>query len=161
MTDYRYSTISTMTNDTARKSNGSTISSASLTQVSDISDEPRTTEKANATGSSQTSVKDTTASGQISTTDVIVEVASDTDGNKLPPLLIPPTTHKSMSSSEDDSPPPLPSSEPPALDEDTFKFQSGKTPTSYRMAGNFHGAQIFMGFKFLWILCALLIHKNY
>lgn len=123
--NYRFSTISALTNDTVdtgRKSTGSSISSTSLTHVSDISDEPTTTQKANATGSSQTSVRDTT-SGQISTTDVVLEVSSDTNVNKPPPLFI---SSASRKSSDDDSPPPLPSSEPPALDDDTFKFQSGK-----------------------------------
>ena len=116
--DYRLSTISTMTNDTAHKSIGSTISSTSLTRVSDISDEPKITEKADAISNSQVSVKEAT-SGQISTTDVILEVSSDTK----PPLLpISPVPHPSHS--DDDSPPPLPSSEPPDLDEDTGTLNS-------------------------------------
>lgn len=118
--DYRMSTISTMTNDT-----GSTISSTSLTQVSDISDEPKITQNANVTSSSQASVKADT-SGQISTTDVILEeVALDTKKTKAPSFPISPMRH---SSSDEGSPPPLPSSEPPALDDDTFnnKFQFGK-----------------------------------
>lgn len=111
-----------MTNDTARKSTGSTISSTSLTRVSDISDEPKITEKVDTTSNSQVSVKDTT-SGQISTTDVILEVSSGKNENKPPPLLpISPVPHPSHS--DDDSPPPLPSSEPPDLDEDTGTLNS-------------------------------------
>ena len=121
--NYRISTISIMTNDTGRKSTSS-ISSTSLTQVSDISDEPKITQNANATSNSQTSIKADTTSGQISTTDVILEVASDANENKTPSFPISPMRR---SSSDEESPPPLPSSEPPALDDDTFnnKFQYG------------------------------------
>ena len=125
-----------MTNDTARKSIGSTISSTSLTHVSDISDELKITEKADATSNSQASVKDAT-SGQISTTDVILEVSSNE--NKPPSLPILPVPHKHLSSSDDDSPPPLPSSEPPELNDDTGTFntelQSGKILTKYFTTG--------------------------
>ena len=130
--NYRFSTITTMTNDTARKSNGSTISSTSLTHVSDISDEPRVTQKADATGNSQlqASVKDTTV-GQISTTDVVLEVPSDSNENHPPSLPISPLPRKSSSDDDDSSPPPLPSSEPPALDDDNFNSkQSGKMITT-------------------------------
>ena len=130
--NYRLSTITTMTNDTARKSSGSSISSTSLTHVSDISDEAKITEKPDATSNSQASVKDTT-SGQISTTDVILEVSSNTKENKPPLLPISSVPHPSYS--DDDSPPPLPSSEPPDLDDDTSTFssklQSGKILTKY------------------------------
>jgi len=127
MDNYRISTISTMTDDTRHKSS-STISSTSLTQVSDISDEPKLTQNANATGSSQTSVKADTTSGHISSTDVILEVASDTNENKAPSLPI--STMPQFSSDEESPPPPLPSSEPPVLDDDTVnnKFQFGKKP---------------------------------
>lgn len=133
-TDNRFSTISTMTNDTGndtgRKSTSSTISSTSLTQVSDISDEAKVIPNVNVTGSSQVSVKDTT-SGQVSTTDVVLDVQSDTN-NIMPSSLMPPISHKSHSSnSDDESPPPLPSSEPPAMDDDIFKFQSGKKLSNY------------------------------
>ena len=119
--NYRLSTITTMTNDTARKSSGSTISSTSLTHVSDISDEPKITEKVDMTSNSQVSVKDTT-SGQLSTADVILEVSSGTNVNKPPLLPISPVPRASLS--DDDSPPPLPSSEPPDLDEDAGTLNS-------------------------------------
>ncbi|XP_065886482.1 syntaxin-binding protein 4-like [Dysidea avara] len=138
--NYRLSTISALTNDTARKSRtSSTIStgSASLTQVSDISDDTRP----NISSSNRSSFRD-----PASTTDVIVEIPSDTNINKpRQPLFsgiqgiqsgIPPYLH---SSDDDSPPPPPPSTAPPPLDEmDTELIQPKKrlpTDAEVAMAG--------------------------
>jgi len=123
--NYRLSTISALTNDTVRKSRASsTIStgSASLTQVSDISDDS----KPNISSSNRSSFRD-----PASTTDVIVEVPSDTNINKPQQSLFPGIQSGiqsgSQNSSDDDSlPPPPPLTAPPPLDDsDTGTVHNG------------------------------------